>query len=320
MDHVEKIRKAVNDLNRYTEALKQPEQVADFYRTAQAESVFLSACTSMAMSTTKTMHFAMTDTEEDDFLNPGFEAQPIASNQEYAPTLSSEFMTSHVMKGRMRITAELLDQVIGSPEAFRNLLTQFATDRMSRDLEDFHMLGVGPGGGVGYANRVSANMRLKEGLVEQITDVNPYDFAGSTLTEDKVLTMLAQIESQYITNLQGYLNHRALLALQKDIATRTTNRGDTAIQQDPLVSKVVATIPFNVIPRIPTTWGTQASKKSFLVLANMKLAQIGYFQAPTFKEWTDPQTDVEYFIGSVRTGNRWKETRGVVFGANLGGL
>jgi len=319
MDHVEKIRKAVNDLNRYTDALKQPEQIADFYRTAQAQSVFLGHCTSMAMSTPKTIHFAMNEDATDDFLHPGQEATPLGSNQEYAPTLAKSEMTSYVMKGRMRITQELLDQIIGSPEAFRNLLTQFATERMSRDLEDFHLLGVGPGGGVGYSNRISSNMLLARGLIEQIKAVNVYDFSGTTLTEDKVLTMLAQLESQYMVNIQGYLNSKALLALQSDIATRTTNRGDTAIQQDPLIAKVVATIPFNVVPRIPTTWGTQAANKSFLILANLKLAQIGYFQAPTFKEWTDPQTDVEYFIGSVRTGNRWVDTRGTVFGANLGG-
>jgi hypothetical protein len=313
----ELIRKAANDLARYESVLENDAQVREFYKKLNKETVFVSKTKTVVLNTAN-QEWPIIDSGVGQLLHPGDEGQPLNSNQEYAPVPSSVMLRSNLYKGRVRITQELLESNLAK-SGLTPIIREATNTRLSEEIEDINLLGVGPTGGVGYANPISTSMRLQEGWIERARAVNVYDCNNSPMTEKRAMEMLALLPTeQYSAKVSHFMNHRAWLALRADLQSRGTNLGDRmvdgALSTDISVGGMVTTR----IPRLPDQWGTQAADKTISFMCDPKKAYLGYFRRPDMEMFRDPMSGVWFLVLSLRMGNQWIDTDSFVFGAKVG--
>lgn len=312
------IRKAANDLQRYSTVLENTAQSRSFYKKLNKKTAFV-ALTKTVVLETRDKDYPIIDTGSVQLLHPGEEGKALEANQEYAPVPSTIKLESKMFRGRVRITRELLESNLA--KAGLTPIIRAATDeKLSQEIEDIHLLGVGPTGGVGYKNPIGTHMRLQEGWIERMRQVNEYDCNDAPLSEARLFEMLNVLPSQHVLpRVRNFMNHRAMLALQKDLASRATGLGDRNVVGSAAgLGLTVAGMPITMVPRIPDTWGTQTDDKTFAFMCDPKKAWLGYFRRPDFEMFRDPMTGTWFLVISMRMGNQWIDTDGTVFAKNVG--
>jgi hypothetical protein len=164
-------------------------------------------------------------------------------------------------------------------------------------------------------------MKLQEGWIERARQVNVYDCNNTQMTEARAMEMLALLPSEhYSSKVKHFMNHRAWLALRKDLQSRGTNLGDRMVgaNGDLNPSFGVGGMMVSRIPRLPDQWGTQAADKTISFMCDPKKAYLGYFRRPDMEMFRDPMTGVWFLVISLRMGNQWIDTDGFVFGEKVG--
>jgi hypothetical protein len=313
------VRKAANDLARYEVVLERTKQAREYYHKLNKQTVFVAQTTSKVLETQE-KEFPIMDIGTTQLLHPSQEATPLQSNQEYAPDPTTIVMKSNLYRARVRITRELLESNL-SKKGITPIIRKATNEKLAQEIEDIHLLGVGPTGGVGYANPITSSMRMEEGWIERARAVNVYDCNGTQMTEKRAMEMLALLPSEhYSPKTKHFMNHRAWLALRSDLQSRGTDLGDKMVgatgDLNPRFG--VGGMMIDRISRLPDQWGTQAADKTISFMCDPKKAWLGYFRRPDFKMFTDPMTDVMFLVITMRMGNQWIDTDGFVFGENVG--
>lgn len=282
-----------------------PEQAREFLRVAIEESVLLNQVRSEFLRSPKEEVPRISFGTR--ILRAGTEGQRLADADRVKPSTGLVTLSTVLFKGEVPVTDEVMEDNIEGA-AVADTIVEMIAKAVGRDLEELAIKS--------DTARVTTDAGYDptldqfDGLVKQFQAELPaaQKLSGGTMSSmtDAFGKMLAALPARYRSrpgDLRFYVSYRSLDVYLKELASRATGLGDTAISTQLQTQLAFHGVPVVGVPMLSGTSVINAVSIDYAgvaILTNPMNIIAGYHRQVRIEKFRDPREGVTSFLPSVR--------------------